>query len=693
MTGDTFEERRLAEAYAWVARGARVLALHSGQKRPIGDAWQKRGARTPDEVDRLFAQHPDANLGMITGSESGVLVLDVDVKNGALGLETWNAIVDEFGINPDAIPHSCTPSGGMHFFFRMPKNAGHISTGSAGRGIDVLGDGGHQVVLPPSRLSDGGEYTVGVAIDGKLPKLPKGLLELLLAGSSKPAPATAAPVAPTELTAAERDRHRAYASSAIDREIATLRSLHDLKPGEGAGWDDTTFQVSCNLVEFANSPYYPLTLDEARALVMEHAPRDDGFPDSRVAAKFDSAVKKIDGGMRDALEDPRAGIRFDAAPWPADAPAAAEPVDAFAHLPEGVAAEARRITERKAALAAVEAVEYAARPRLADLLLTRSQLASLPTPAPLIEGILNAGSLVMLYGPPATGKSAVAQTMGLSIASGAPWLGHEVPNPGPVLYIAAEGQSGIPKRVDAWEDAWKVSAPDTFAVLPTAVNLSSDAAVADVAQLVGELKPTLIVFDTLNGLAYGLEENSASAMGLLVASIRRIKDASPGATALILHHSGKDKSLRGSTALPGAMDTIITLNEIGKGFTLDVTKEKDGENRRLGEFFLKKSGDSIIVNGNMPGAAALEEGLDRTSDERALAHLVSQHGSLGATRLQWVKGLVGEGMHERTAQRATKRLVESIPARVLVDGTRCTPAPKSPEGQFARPVNPNKKGK
>ena len=73
--------------------------------------------------------------------------------------------------------------------------------------------------------------------------------------------------------------------------------------------------------------------------------------------------------------------------------------------------------------------------------LTLKEMADLPPPEWLIEGLVPQDGLVVLYGEPRAGKSFVALDWGLSVATGVPWLGHEVRS-GEVVYIYAEGTRG-----------------------------------------------------------------------------------------------------------------------------------------------------------------------------------------------------------------------------------------------------------
>jgi hypothetical protein len=100
----------------------------------------------------------------------------------------------------------------------------------------------------------------------------------------------------------------------------------------------------------------------------------------------------------------------------------------------------------------------------------------------------------------------------------------------------------------------------------------------------GESKPILIVLDTLARCFVGGDENSAQEIGKFVDACRRLQIAT-GAAVLILHHTGKPKMgrnnkdplERGSSALRGAADVMISQNRIGDLITISNEKQKDDE--------------------------------------------------------------------------------------------------------------------
>jgi phage/plasmid-associated DNA primase len=103
-------------------------------------------------VREWWHQWPEALIGMPTGSASGLLVIDVDMKEGRDGETSLAVLGRELGQLPETI-EALTPNGGRHLYFRAPKDMTiGSSAGRLGVGLDVRGEGGY-VILPPSRTN------------------------------------------------------------------------------------------------------------------------------------------------------------------------------------------------------------------------------------------------------------------------------------------------------------------------------------------------------------------------------------------------------------------------------------------------------------------------------------------------------------------------------------------------------------
>ena len=90
----------------------------------------------------------------------------------------------------------------------------------------------------------------------------------------------------------------------------------------------------------------------------------------------------------------------------------------------------------------------------------------------LIKGLLPSHGLAAIYGPPGCGKSFVALDCTMHIAAGIDWSGRKVKQAG-VVYVAAEGGTGVRKRAVANCSEKRIPADAPFALITTAPNLGT----------------------------------------------------------------------------------------------------------------------------------------------------------------------------------------------------------------------------
>jgi hypothetical protein len=152
--GSEHPDATLAAARSYAARGWSVIPIEARGKRPLV-AWtefQQRRAE-PDEIDAWFRRWPEANVGIVTGQVSGLVVVDVDAPHG--GLESLASLEREFGRLPDTVA-AVTGGGGRHLYFDHRREALRNRAGLR-PGIDLRADGGC-VVAPPSVHPSGRRY-------------------------------------------------------------------------------------------------------------------------------------------------------------------------------------------------------------------------------------------------------------------------------------------------------------------------------------------------------------------------------------------------------------------------------------------------------------------------------------------------------------------------------------------------------
>jgi len=93
----------------------------------------------------------DANIGICTGSPSGLVVIDVDPRHD--GDKTIMNLQREYGALPDLF--RVRTGSGWHIYLKHP--GGFIKSRPIAPGIDVKADGGY-VVAPPSKHATGNFY-------------------------------------------------------------------------------------------------------------------------------------------------------------------------------------------------------------------------------------------------------------------------------------------------------------------------------------------------------------------------------------------------------------------------------------------------------------------------------------------------------------------------------------------------------
>lgn len=141
-------------AAGYLARGWSLLPIRARDKRPLLP-WERLRINKPTaaEVTDWFRRWPHANIGIVTGEISNLVVLDIDPEHG--GNDSLDRLQQRFGAFPRTV-EATTGGGGRHLYFLHPDVTVHNRAGLA-QGIDVRGDGGY-VVAPPSIHPTGAQY-------------------------------------------------------------------------------------------------------------------------------------------------------------------------------------------------------------------------------------------------------------------------------------------------------------------------------------------------------------------------------------------------------------------------------------------------------------------------------------------------------------------------------------------------------
>lgn len=117
------------------------------------------------------------NIGTLTGSKSGIAVIDIDNHNGVDGLGNLKEFLDTYDITLPKTQVIKTPSGGLHYYFKLDEKYNEtqfIQNHPQLKGVDFQVHGRY-VVAPPSQI-DGKYYEV--VRDVEIAELPEKWLEM-----------------------------------------------------------------------------------------------------------------------------------------------------------------------------------------------------------------------------------------------------------------------------------------------------------------------------------------------------------------------------------------------------------------------------------------------------------------------------------------------------------------------------------
>lgn len=138
-------------ALAFARAGTPVFPCALDGKRPLTPAGFHEASSDIDQVRAWWARWPGANIGMPTGSTSGIDVVDIDVTNAGSGFAAF-ARASAAGLVEGELARVLTPSRGMHVYFPAIAARPQRCWQAAAAHIDFRGNGGY-VVVPPSTLA------------------------------------------------------------------------------------------------------------------------------------------------------------------------------------------------------------------------------------------------------------------------------------------------------------------------------------------------------------------------------------------------------------------------------------------------------------------------------------------------------------------------------------------------------------
>jgi AAA domain-containing protein/bifunctional DNA primase/polymerase-like protein len=552
----TPDDTTLSAALAYANAGWYVVPIRRGTKHPgsvIGDRWQHQSSRDPVQLAEWFTG-TDHGVALHVG-RSGALVFDVDDPGKVPSVLSYWLSTDP---RPPYQTTRRSVAGKGHFIYAVPHDAHYgNSPGQLGKGWgEVRGRNGIIVVTPSvhERAADGGFYAWRST--GSVPPLPEQLAELLPQSNDPAEVATDTEIQLFFDTFARED----YPGM-----VMAVCQRWEREIGDGGSRHDAMVSAACWAAREARGGAY--------AAARAH---------SMLRKRFLEAMVHTRPGSDRALSERQAGAEFDgiwawavAQAITADVGRIREKIEQQAlQLTRGLAFDPPAGPGNHANPGADEGEEIGHTDpvdRLTAELLSPSDILNRPRPKSLIHGLLNMDSETWIIGEPGSFKSFVSLDVAAHIGTGLEWQRRRTVH-GPVVYIVAEGVSGIGPRIAAWQETYGAMAGVHF--LPRPVQALDEYGWSVLVEVCRRISPMLVVIDTQARVTVGMEENSARDMGMYVERVRALREAT-GACVLTVHHVGRNGGdARGSSAVDGAQTTELRVSREGKAYRAVITADK-----------------------------------------------------------------------------------------------------------------------
>jgi putative DNA primase/helicase len=222
--------------------------------------------------------------------------------------------------------------------------------------------------------------------------------------------------------------------------------------------------------------------------------------------------------------------------------------------------------EAGSALAFPAEREVASAPRLRSVTAEELLTLTLPQREYALAPVLPLPGLAMLYAPRGIGKTFVALSIALAVASGGAALKWRAPKPRRVLYVDGEMPAGqMQERLARLIRAADAHPPEADFLRFVSADLEPEG-LPSIARpetqraLEAEIAATgaeVVIFDNLSTLAAGLRENESDDWAELQAWLLSLRRA--GRCVLLIHHAGKAGQQRGTSRREDALDSVIAL--------------------------------------------------------------------------------------------------------------------------------------
>ena len=135
---------KIDAALAYASWGWHVLPVVPNGKTPATAHGVHDATTDAEQIKAWWTQNPNFNIGIAAGARSGIVVFDIDPRNG--GDTSWQGWIAEHGA-PQDCAMALTAGGGQHYIAAYQPG---VRSCKLREGIDLLSDGRYFVAHPSS---------------------------------------------------------------------------------------------------------------------------------------------------------------------------------------------------------------------------------------------------------------------------------------------------------------------------------------------------------------------------------------------------------------------------------------------------------------------------------------------------------------------------------------------------------------
>jgi len=532
-------------------------------KSPLTKNGFKDATQDEAQIRRFWAAHPDALVGVPTGSRTGLAVIDFDTSKAGVAAQEWLS-ENQGALLSTRVHQTGGGSGGRHYLFKLPpgvkiRGGANVVLGKVKRdGLDIRAEGGY-IIWWPLHFGQSGPLE-------EVQPLPAGLIDERRMDLELPAE-VAAKLPPKPGTSGDFQRELRRITEALvfidpadyDPWLMVGMALHHASGGADDGlelWD--AWSSGCVTGVLPDS--YAGRADIEYRWQSFHLDRGGGVT---LGSLFNAAKA---GGWVNVPEAVRLGP-----------PKREEPEDfrSYENLPEALGME--RVREPQIVHTASGQQSGTVTPGgiVASRRLILRPIGEIVTERReaswLIHNVLEANVLAVLAGPRASFKSFIALDWAMRIAAA----------DNPVVILSGEG-AGLGRRAEAWmQEHGKGRDLEELRLmaLESVANLNADEEMTMLQSAIDEagIRPALVVVDTFSKFSAGLDENSNQEVAEYLSKLTIGLRERYTATVLLVAHSGHGdaKRPRGASALMANPDAeYIVERPDAQGMAVNVTRER-----------------------------------------------------------------------------------------------------------------------